>query len=219
MGQLQRYLFDVSFDEPDPPHQNGKNGRKPEPTYTVGDLAAARESAFAAGRDAGLAEAAQAAETHAAAALEAIDRNIAALAVQRAERDEATERQAIALLRTVLQKAVPALSRKDPLAEIQEFVVSCLHEALDEPRLVLRVSDALFDEVQRRTAGITQAAGYGGKVVLLAEPALSPGDARVEWADGGAERIAGRFARELDAVLAHALQAPPSCPTEEKPDE
>ena len=58
---------------------------------------------------------------------------------------------------------------------------------------MLRVNDALFDALQRRLAAIAQANGYAGKIVLLADDALAPGDGRIEWADGGAERDTRRL--------------------------
>ena len=46
--------------------------------------------------------------------------------------------------------------------------------------------------------------GYEGKIVLIAEEALLPGDARVEWADGGAERDSARLWRQIDEIVARA---------------
>ncbi len=107
---------------------------------------------------------------------------------------------------------MPAFAAKEPVAEIEALLAGCLAEALDEPRIVLRVSDALFEAVQARIAAVVQAGGYSGKVVLLADAALAGGDGRVEWADGGAERDTSRIAQEIDAVLARALAAPPALP-------
>ncbi len=112
----------------------------------------------------------------------------------------------------MLQKAVPALCRKDPAAEIEALVVRCLSEALDEPRIVLRVGDAVFDAIQSRLATMTEANGYAGKLVLIADPALADGDVRVEWADGGAERDTRRLMAEIDAILSRNIDAPPAAP-------
>ncbi len=71
--------------------------------------------------------------------------------------------------------------------------------------IVLRVNDALFDAVQARLAALSQASAFAGKTILLADAALAEGDARVEWADGGAERDTRRLAAEIDAIFARAL--------------
>jgi flagellar assembly protein FliH len=214
MARPQKYLFDVSFDAPEQPFPAGK---PPEPVFTRADLEAARDEAAAQGRAAALAEAACARDERTTAALEALGRDIGALIAARAALAREAEDQAVSVLRAVLQKTVPALCRKDPLAEIEALVAGCLADVADEPRLVLRVNDKLFDAVQARLAAIVQAGGYAGKIVLLADEALADGDGRVEWADGGAERDTRRIAQDIDAVLARALAAPAptTCPLEE----
>jgi flagellar assembly protein FliH len=208
MRSPQKYLFDVSFDEPDPPVP-GAGRHAPEPVFTRADLDAAQAEGFVQGRGAALAEAARSGEARAATALEALERNVAVLLEARAAIAREAVRDAVALLRAVLGKAVPALCRKDPLAEIEALVVRCLGETLDEPRLVLRVNDALFDALQSRLAGLAQAQGFAGKLVLLADAALGPDEGRVEWADGGAERDTRRLLAETDAVLSRILDTPP----------
>ena len=44
-------------------------------------------------------------------------------------------------------------------------------------------------------------AGFAGRLVLRADPALSPGDARIEWADGGVERTPGAVQAEISAAV------------------
>ncbi|HXQ51565.1 MAG TPA: flagellar assembly protein FliH [Stellaceae bacterium] len=211
MRSPRKYLFDVSFDEPDPPVPAGTR-RAPDPVFTRADLDAARAESFAQGHVAALAEAARSGEARATDALTALERDAAALIEARDAIARDAERDAVALLRTVLGKAVPALCRKEPLAEIEALVVRCLGETLDEPRLVLRVNDALFDALQPRLAAIAQANGYAGKIVLLADAALAPGDGRVEWADGGAERDTCRLMAEIDAILTRILDTPTAGP-------
>jgi flagellar assembly protein FliH len=212
MASPQKFLFDVSFDSPAP--LAGLEAQAAR--FTRADLDAAHAAGREAGREAALAAAAEATEARIAAALDAIDRGIAALNEAHAALAHEAQCQAVALLRAVLQRAVPALCRKDPLAELEAMVTDCLGELLDEPRLVLRVSDALFDAVQQRISGLAQTAGYAGKIVLLADAALADGDGRIEWADGGAERDTRRIAEDVDAFLARALAAPaPRPPAEE----
>ncbi len=215
MGKPQRFLFDVSFDQPDPPEPVGP-AAAPEPRFTPAELAAARAEGMAGGRSAALAEAAQSTEARVADAIERLTRALKRLLDERARVEGEIERNAIALIRTVLQRAVPALSARDPMAELEAFVARTLGEAFDEPRIVLRVSDALFEPVKSRLPVLSQAAGYSGKLVLLADQALAAGDGRIEWADGGAERDMGQLLAELDNILARpSLPAlAPSAPEE-----
>lgn len=215
MAAPQKYLFDVLFDTVSP-----LPGVDPLPRrFTRTELDAAHAAGFEEGRAAALAAASVAAEDRIAAALEAMNSGIAALFEAREALARDTEGSAVTVLRAILRKAVPALCRIDPFAEFETMVTHCLGEVLDEPRLVLRVSDALFDAVQQRIAGLAQTAGYAGKIVLLADAALADGDGRIEWADGGAERDTRRIARDIDALIARSLAAPaPRPPVEENPD-
>jgi len=201
MGMPQKFLFNVSFDQPEPLLPPGARRTPAEPTFTRAELAAACETASSESRKVALAEAAQSSEERQAGSLAALERGIVSLLESRAELAREAETQAGALLRAVLLKAVPALCRKDPLTEIEALLTGAIGEALDEPRLVLRVSEALFEPVQKRLAGIALAGGYAGKLVLLADATLAEGDGRVEWADGGAERDLAAQCAQIDDLL------------------
>jgi flagellar assembly protein FliH len=205
MGQARKFLFDVSFDQPEPPEGAP---RPAEPVFSQADLDAARGEGFALGRAAALAEAAAATEARIAAALEALQRGIEQLNAAREEMCRATERAALELMREVLRQAVPALCRKEAFSELEALVARCFAEAFTEPRLVLRVNDALFDAMQSRIGTLSQTTGFTGKVVLLADETLSLEGGRIEWADGGAERDPLRLMTEIDAALARTLAAP-----------
>jgi flagellar assembly protein FliH len=208
MGSARKFLFDVSFDEAEPPHGRAAAELPPDPAFVRADVDAARTEGYAEGREAALGEAAVSSECRIAAALEKIGNAIPEIvATQKASVAE-TEKAALALVRAVLQKAVPALCRKDPLSEFEALIVQSLSENLDEPRFVLRVGDAMFDAIEARIAPMTRATGYGGKLVLLTDPDIADGDVRIEWADGGAERDTRRLMHELDIILDRALAHP-----------
>ena len=212
MGTPHKFLFDRSFDAPEPPRpgwrpSNVPPAPPPEPTLPRSEVEAIRTAALAQGREAGLAEAAQSAAQRSSTALTAIAENIASLLAAERRNAEAAERRAIETLRAIVQKVVPVLCRAAPLGEIEALVASAMRDALDEPRLVLRVPDPLFEAVQEKLAAIVTATGFAGKVVLLADDTLGPVDARVEWAEGGAERETARLLRDIDAVLGRAVEA------------
>jgi flagellar assembly protein FliH len=204
MAATQKFLFDVSFDAPDLSAASSPALRKApqEPTFTRAELEAARLKATAEGHAAGLAEANAAIEQRAAAALAALANGVAALTAARATLAAEMQARAAAVIRAIAQKVAPVLCRREPLAEIEALLRDCLGEQRDEPRIVLRVADALFEPMQRRLDDLAAAEGFAGKLVLLADPAMGPGDCRVEWADGGAERNIRRLLTDIDAALA-----------------
>jgi flagellar assembly protein FliH len=207
MTQPHKFLFDRSFDLQDAPRPvSRKTAPPPEPTFTEAELEAARAAGFAEGRRQALDEAAQAIEARVAAALQTLAATVGEALKSRQHAAEAAQRRALETIRAIMRKAVPALCRTAPLLELETLVNDCVREAFDEPRVVLRVADGVFDAMQQRLAAITGAAGFAGKVVLLADDSLDLADARVEWAEGGAERDTKRLLRDIDGALARALE-------------
>lgn len=213
MSAPHKFLFDQSFDLPDAPRPGAARRAAPppppEPTFSKAELEAARQEGVEAGRAAALAEAERSTEARIAESLSSVAADIRALLAARQRYADEAQRDACEAMAVLLRKAVPALSRKAPLAEVEALLSDCLREAFDEPRIVLRVGDALFEPLQQRLSTITATAGFAGKVVLLADETLGAGDARVEWAEGGAERDPRRLMRDIDGALARALESIP----------
>lgn len=219
MATARKYLFDVSFDhaasKPDP-----APAPEPEEKFSRAELEAAKQAARAEGQSAGLAEANDATTAKAAATLEILAKGVTAfIAAQDATAAE-TQRQAIAALRVIVAKTLPAFAAKGALAEIEALVTKCLVEALDEPRVVLRVANDVYEPVRGQLEAMATASGYAGRIVLLADEALAAGDARLEWADGGVERTLAEQLAEVDAAMARscdpaATPNPPSPPGDE----
>jgi len=199
MAHPRKFLFEQSFD-----HLAGRGAkaRQAEEKFSRVELDAAREAARAEARDAALSEAAAAAEAKAAAAVAALARDLAALLGAVDARAAETQRLAVAALRAIVAKTLPAFAAKAPLAEVEAFAAKYFREAIDEPRIVLRVADEVYEPLQARLDGIAATAGYAGRVVLLADTALAAGDARVEWADGGVERSLAEALSDFDAAMA-----------------
>jgi flagellar assembly protein FliH len=49
--------------------------------------------------------------------------------------------------------------------------------------------------------------GYEGRLVVMGEPDIAPGDGRIEWADGGIVREQARIEAAVDQAVAGALGA------------
>jgi flagellar assembly protein FliH len=208
MNAARKFLFDTSFDAE---HADALDAPapqpEPEPVVALAELETAREAAYAEGRAAALAEAANSVETRIAGAVERVSSAIEALLAQHGETTRQVEANALELVQEVLRKLAPAVAKRGALVETIELLRASLREALAEPRIVLRIGDPLFEEIKARLTALTEAAGYAGKVVLLADETLGETDARVEWADGGAERDFARTWTDVEAAMGRALAA------------
>jgi flagellar assembly protein FliH len=208
MATAQKYLFDVSFDAPVRPVAPTPPPPPPEPTFSREELVAAEAKGRAEGHAAGHAEAVSAHEEQVGKTLAQINDSLAALLAAKDAMMRDGERETVELTRGIIGKLFPTLQKSDGLGEITALVGACLRESVAEPRLVVRVPDALFEKAQQRLAPMTAATGFPGKLIILADEALAGSDCRVEWADGGAERDLTRTWRDIEAAMIRAVDRP-----------
>jgi flagellar assembly protein FliH len=222
MVAAQKFLFETSFDAIEAERRSdNRRGAQPPVALTEEQLAAIRNESFAAGRAQGAEETRAAAETLAAQALARIDERLAAAVASLGTVIDSIKRDAVQAAIAVMRKLTPGFARSANLADIEAVVASCLNAVMEEPRIVVRLHDSLLDSLKERVTGLAARAGYDGKVVLIADEALRPGDCRVEWADGGAERDTEWMWSQIDGVVERffaGLSVPaPSPATESTP--
>lgn len=220
MAAVRKFLFDNSFDapakpkaqpEPLPPEPEPEPEAPAAPSFSEAELAAAREEARAegerAGRAAGRAEAEAAREQATLRILERLGESLEGLCSEVDARGRAAEERTMETAVAILRRLFPALAERHGEEEIASLVGECLTLAREEPRVVVRVADLQIDALRERLATLREAAGFEGRVVLLADADLGASDVRVDWADGGIERDAERTWRDIETVLQRTLAA------------
>ncbi len=223
-----KYLFEVSFDgeadpagdEPPAPVADAApepEGPPPIPpaTFSEDDLVQACAAARAEGEEAGRQIAAEAFDAQANRLLEALLAQINDLVARQRDADGDLARQSVEIAIATARKCLPQMARRGGLMEIEDMVREILGGMLDEPRVVIRVADSVLDDLRARIDAIGQRLGFQGSVVLLSDPDMGPADCRVDWADGGAERIARNVWDDIDAAVKRAFDdgAPAMPPT------
>ena len=201
MPTATKFRFDTPFDaEPPSRPETPAPEPVPEKVLTDADLAAAREQAFAAGREAGLADATAAAEQARADALSRLAQQLDDIVPRHADALSACRNDAVEIARAMVRKIISA-DHTSAVAGVEHMIASFMPRLLDEPRIVVRVNDALLDLLQDKMPSLADACGYRGAVILLSEPEMALADCRVEWADGGAERDTEALWCEIDASI------------------
>jgi flagellar assembly protein FliH len=204
MAAVQKFMFDTEFldellEEPVEPEA------PPEPSYSQSELDAACAASRADGRTQALQEAASADGRLAADALSVIGKQLATLhEVQGAALDEA-KRGAVAVAAAIAGKIAPELLHAGAVDSIAALIAERLPELMDEPRIVVRLDTALLDLVKARLEATAKRVGFNGQFILLAEDGLKGPDCRIEWADGGTERITPRVAAEIEKIVTRFL--------------
>jgi len=187
--------------------------------HTDDDLAQARDEAFHAGHEAALVAARELEERQIKELFQTIGQRIEDLTATRADDNQRLAVQATDVAVSICRKLLPELSRRHAMTEIEGLIGDCLASMPDEPRIVVRVADALVDQLQRRIDTIAN--GFAGKLVLLGDDEMADTDCAVVWADGGTERNLARLWREVENALARLgvgkEVAPPASDNAEPP--
>ncbi|HVG52362.1 MAG TPA: FliH/SctL family protein, partial [Xanthobacteraceae bacterium] len=143
------------------------------------------------------AEAMSAAQRRTVALLEQISRSMDVVAGGLTTVEAKLAAEAVEVAVAVARKLTPALLAREPLSEITALASECLRHLNTAPHLVVRVNDGLQDTARKELDAIAHARGFSGRLVILGEPNLPPGDCRIEWADGGVVRSRA----EIDALI------------------
>lgn len=220
MAVVRKFLFDNDFGEAPQSavggprakagHGSAAGGASGSPAvqapamFTEAEMHGACDVARRKGEEAGLArgrsEAIAAFDKEVAATLGTIAQHTAAIAKGIAAEAQAAGKS-VDLALAIVRKLHPALVERQGLAEIESVLGQCLESLKQEPRLVAYVHTARLDALQERLAQLSAASGFEGRVVLIGDDAMGESDCRVEWADGGVEREAGRTWRAIEETL------------------
>jgi len=216
----EKFLFDTSFEAEDLGGAAAGPVRKPSPPkFGEEDLERARAEGHASGKKIGTQETMQSIEQKISQTMNAVSTQLTGLAKAQVESHERQGREALEVALTVVRKIFPRLAGRHGLAEVESVVCDCLERLRNEPRIVIRVADAVLDRVEARIGELVARTGFEGKIVYLAQDGLNPCDVRVEWADGGAERDSERLWREIEQITARVAgldtpEAPAPVPAE-----
>jgi flagellar assembly protein FliH len=201
MNAPTKFLFDVDF--------AGGADRKPAMPLAehAQKLAAAESAAHRRGYAEAQADAKIESDRRIADALECIAGGIAEAAKTLNAVEMRLECEAVEVAVAVARKLAPALIAREPFAEIAALASDCFRQLVTAPHIVVRIHDALYAIARDKLEEIVRARGFEGRLVVLAEPEIGPGDCRIEWADGGVSRDSVAADAAIDAAVAAYLSA------------
>jgi flagellar assembly protein FliH len=192
-----KFLFDRDFRDA---HGGARN---------LAALQAAEERGFAQGVAEGRRRVADESEAQLASAMRRLADAAVSLLAGRDAHEAALEQEAIDFALTLGRKLAGEALRTQPLDAIAEAARSSLQHLRGVSHLVLRVSDTMVEAVDGLIQRIARERGYEGRLVVLGDPDIPPGDSRIEWADGGVTREQAHIERAVAEVLATARASNP----------
>ena len=180
MGAPVKFLFEDDF--------TAGNDRRSKPTVPLAQHEAALAQARAEAHRNGMLAAEAKIENRAANACERIAQEIAALARSLQSVEARLEAESVEVALAVARKLAPELLAVEPVTEIAALAAGCFRQLIAAPHVVVRIAEPIYDLARKRLDEIARLHGFEGRLVVLAEPGMTAGDCRIEWADGGLSR-------------------------------
>ena len=196
MGAAPKFLFDRDFG----PAAEAKATNVPAAEHAAA-LAEAEARGYRAGVNAAEVQARTEAERRLVLAFERIAGGVEQLRASLKRVEDTFEAEAVEVALAVGRKLAADLIEKEPFAEITALADQCFREMISAPHIVVWVNSELYSEAKQRLDEIARARGFEGRLVVMSESDIAPGDCRIEWAEGGLKR--DRAATE--AAIAEAV--------------
>ena len=196
MTATAKFMFDVEF---------GSAPKAVQPTIAASqheaEVAEAEIRGYRNGMNAAEAQARTEAERRLAGAFEHIASGLDQLRGSLKAVEDRFEAEAVEVALAVGKKLAAELISREPFAEAAALADNCFRELLAAPHIVVRVNGALYAVAKQKLEEIAKARGFEGRLVVMAEPDIDPGDCRIEWADGGLKRDRAATERAISEAV------------------
>jgi flagellar assembly protein FliH len=199
MKASAKYLFDEDF----------ASGEKPTITLVEAERrradaeSAAHRKGFTAGEAKAQSEAAQRTADALGLIADGLDRLDKALKGIEAR----LESEAVEVAVAVASKLAPKLIAREPFAEISALATESFNHLVKTPHVVLHIGADIYEQAKDKLDEIARARGFEGRLVVLSDAAMPPGDCRMEWADGGVARDRAATLAAIDDVVGRYVAA------------
>ena len=219
-GGLKKFLFDTEFgipeDQPIVPElkaevEDDEPVTEPEfveelaPTFTEEDLAHARAEGLQAGRDAAIADMTSALEQQVVNSLDKLNDQVATLFEAYTQDTEEHSRSAIAVAAVIMRKMFPSLNTENSMAEIENIILEAMQRTSGAPSLLIKVSTEIFEDIEAKVNEMAALRGRTGKITVMADIDIAPGDLQVEWDGGGILRDTALMWKQVDEIIERNL--------------
>ena len=121
---------------------------------------------------------------------------------------EAIRAESAALAFSASKKLAAAALAAAPEAEIAEALNAALHQAIGEPRVVVKTPPGLAAKIELKAAEIAAEQGFEGRIQFIADAELNGADCRIEWRGGGIERSHRLIEQALSDLIARRFAGP-----------
>ncbi len=177
------------------------------PSFSEDELQQAKSDAFNEGLTQGRSETMESVEKRIAEALSRLAEKANDLDMVHKGELERIRGEAAELAHEIASKLAPALTARMPMTETKVLLEECLSHLNETPHIVIRVADDMADAMRERADILAEERGFSGKIMIMSEPDMPPGDCRIEWADGGIERNSAALSEKISRAIQRHVDA------------
>jgi len=199
MKATAKYLFDEDF----------ASGEKPTITMVEHERRRvdAESQAYRNGFTAGQEQAEQETAQRIAGALSVIADALGRLDSSLTAIEARHETEAVEVAVAVGAKLAPELVSREPFAEVSALATECFHQLVSTPHVVVHIAKDIYEPTKGKIEEIARARGFEGRLAVIPDETLAPGDCRIEWADGGMVRNQAATMAAIDEMVARYIAA------------
>jgi len=199
MAAAAKFLFDENF----------ATGEKPTITMVEHERrrADAESIAHRQGFEAGQAQARTEQNERIARALNSLAEQAIQLDGKLKDIEARLECEAVQVAFSVASKLAPELIAREPFAEIEVLATECFRQIIATPQISIRVSADIHDTARQKLEDIARARGFDGRLDVAADPTLTQGNCRIEWAEGGVIRDREATLKVIDEAVQRYIAA------------
>lgn len=196
MAEPQKFTFDTEFRPEGDLVSNAARARQRR-VFTQGEIDKMFAKARSEGMKAGQVRAAEATTAAVEQLCVTVRESMSAAQGQIDTLREEASHLSLVAARKLARHALEAL----PDGEVEEALREAIHQAIAEPRIVLRAAPNVIALLKDKLDDLAQELGYEGRIITHAEAGMRGGDCRIEWRGGGAERNTEHLEEAIGEVI------------------
>ncbi len=205
-GQKEKFFFNMNhFDvDEDDDEEIVEDIPPPPPVFSLEELEAAKQEAFAQGKIKGQEESAASRSAALAQTLQVLAREASQLFANEEAREKAYEQESVALTLSLFEKIFPAMKKTHGFEELKAAMESVLLHQSGHGTIEVVVSDVMKDGVSQfleRLSAKDERLQF--KVIGVAD--MDEQSCKLSWGDGGYIRNTENMALEIQKILAEPL--------------
>lgn len=194
MAEAIKFTFDEMFDTPFGAAGAQAVAHIKKTRWTEEEIEILKTAAHAAGKAEAMSDVEAQSMRENAAAWEQIATAASSALADLTQTENSLRAEAAQLSLSIAGKLSDALITLHPQVEIDAVIRECLTHLSHQPRLVIRVTDTLAEQVENSIQQTVAERGLADKIMVVGDTNLQLGDCQIEWSDGGV----ARSRKELD---------------------